>query len=407
MRSSYAIVAIAALLLLSGTLCAQDNTSSRPASAADAQARILVLQDGGVLTGQITRAADWYIVSRAGGQMQIAESRVMLVCHSMEEAYEFRRRQLSGEKAEPHLWLAEWCLRYNLLAGAERELADARRLDSDHPRLALLERRLEKIKTQPMVRASTPPASKAQPRIEKPTHPTLAVAGDLPNGVVENFTRKVQPVLVNTCATVGCHQVGSSHSFQLDRAILRGESNRRTTMHNLQAALALVDREHPEQSPLLTIPRKTHGGMSGPVFGQRQDAAFKHIVDWVALIATPAAPQQSPDQDAVVGDAKNAVATPAEAGKVTVTTPPVGLPTNVPAQVETTYPVSPDAAIDDDEPQTLRMPRRLQQGVKLEPWQPRDPFDPEIFNRLQFARARAAPATAPPTVAQPAADSSR
>src|SRR4051812_2969555 len=93
---------------------------------ANEETGILVLQDGGVLTGQITRAADWYIVARGGGQMQIAQSRVMLVCRTMDEAYEFRRQQLGGLKAADHLRLAEWCIRYDLPAEAGRELAEAR-----------------------------------------------------------------------------------------------------------------------------------------------------------------------------------------------------------------------------------------------------------------------------------------
>ena len=105
--------------------------------------------------------------------------------------------------------------------------------------------------------------------------------------MLELFTRKVQPVLVNNCTASKCHQPGGRQSFQLDRALLRGEANRRTTMQNLSATLALVDRAHPEVSPLLTVPRQTHGGMTGPVFGPRQEQAFKHLADWVALVAPP------------------------------------------------------------------------------------------------------------------------
>ena len=52
---------------------------------------------------------------------------------------------MGGEKVADHLRLAEWCIRYELRAEAGRELAEARRLDPDQPRLALLERRLEKM----------------------------------------------------------------------------------------------------------------------------------------------------------------------------------------------------------------------------------------------------------------------
>src|SRR6476659_3652603 len=133
---------------------ADENAASGKQTVGDGEAGILLLEDGGVLTGQITRAADWYVVTRGGGQMQIARKRVMLVCRTLAEAYEFRRKQMNGEKVGDHLRLAEWGIRYELTAEAGRELAEARRLDPDQPRLAVLERRLEKMSGPPAVKGS-------------------------------------------------------------------------------------------------------------------------------------------------------------------------------------------------------------------------------------------------------------
>jgi hypothetical protein len=56
------------------------------------------------------------------------------------------------------------------------------------------------------------------------------------------------------------------------------------------------------------------------------------------------------------------------------------------------------SATDDDAAMTLRTPHRLQVGVQLKSWQPRDEFDPEIFNRGQRARTHAEiPAAQSPT----------
>src|SRR6476660_8765579 len=107
----------------SAVVRADDNAPTAATSVGDGEAGILLLEDGGVLTGQITRAADWYLVTRAGGQMQIAQKRVMLVCRTLAEAYEFRRKQMNGERVGDHLRLAEWCIRYELRAEAGRELA--------------------------------------------------------------------------------------------------------------------------------------------------------------------------------------------------------------------------------------------------------------------------------------------
>ena len=101
-----------------GSLDADDKANAPTSTLADGETAILVLQDGGVLDGQITHTADWYVVTRGGAQMQIAAAQVKVICHSLEEAYELQRQQLSRPTIDAHLALADWCLRYNLIAQA-------------------------------------------------------------------------------------------------------------------------------------------------------------------------------------------------------------------------------------------------------------------------------------------------
>jgi hypothetical protein len=172
--------------------------------------------------------------------------------------------------------------------------------------------------------------------------------------------------------------VGGAQAFQIDRALLRGEANRRTTMHNLEAALALVDRAHPNQSRLLTVPRKSHGGTAGPIFGPRQEQAFKHLVDWVAIVVPP--PPEAPKPVAAVGTADSADVSVTQIDAGAAAAPPqdsVHFPTRRHSAVRAA------SATDDDMSMTLRTPHRLQLGAQLKSWQPRDDFDPEIFNRGQ------------------------
>src|SRR5262249_30659020 len=136
--SAFAAVIFLATATRSASLRAEEPAGGSHQETANGETGNLLLQDGGVPPGQITHAATSYIVDRGGGQLQVAESRVLTVCRTLEDAYAFRRQQLSGSNATAHLELAEWCLRYNLLADAGCELADARQLDPDHPRLRLL-----------------------------------------------------------------------------------------------------------------------------------------------------------------------------------------------------------------------------------------------------------------------------
>jgi hypothetical protein len=160
-------------------------------------------------------------------------------------------------------------------------------------------------------------------------------------------------------------------------------------MHNLEAALALVDHAHPDQSPLLTVPRKTHGGTAGPIFGPRQEQAFKHLVDWVALVVPPS------EAPAPVANAKaNGVDVNAATGNASVLpsdADSAGTPTQDAARLPAHRrpAVQAASATDDGTPMTLRTPHRLQYGAQTKSWQPRDAFDPEIFNRGQRTRAHA------------------
>src|SRR4051812_10191416 len=422
-RTFWSVVALLSLHCAVAISVRAEDISAAPTAHTNEDIRYLMLQDGGLVEGRITPAADRYIVARLGGQMQVAKSRVTFTCRTLEEAYAHRREQINDQKPEPHLALAEWCLRYGLLDSAEPELAEARRLESDHPRLALLERRLERMRSQPAATPKVTTPSKAH--VANANEPAIKSSAtiDLPDGVVVRFTRKVQPILVNSCTASACHQPGGRQSFQLDRAILRGEANRRSTMHNLEATLALVDRESPEQSPLLVIGRKKHGGMAGPIFGPRQEQAFKHVTDWVALVAPPAKPVEGEEtieeapaavlqaeprkatSQLSIADTKTVkrdVASNDKRGHRTPVTPKVAA-----------SPVKEAVALENEEPRTLRQPHHLLYGGHVEPWRPRDAFDPEIFNRLQRSnpetlqqQAGQAPAEPTPQV-QSTADQSR
>src|SRR3954467_3549484 len=100
------------------SLRAEDNGAA-PTAHTNEDIRYLMLQDGGLVEGKITPAADSYIVARSGGQMQVAKSRVILACRTLEEAYAYRRAQIIESKPGPHLALADWCLRYGLLEDCE------------------------------------------------------------------------------------------------------------------------------------------------------------------------------------------------------------------------------------------------------------------------------------------------
>ncbi|MEX2310060.1 MAG: hypothetical protein WD738_20985 [Pirellulales bacterium] len=370
--SRFALLLVVALT--AGPAAAQDAATLPMPQSGQSRQRIVVLQDGGVLAGRISQEGESYVVTRGGGQFRIAAAKVMLVCDTLEEAYNHRRQHLTHPTAEAHLAVAEWCLRYGLVAQAGRELTDARALDARHARLALLERRLALASQEPRKAAAAEVSAKASVSPIDTSQQNRPAVIDVPTNVVERFTRRVQPILVNNCTAAGCHQQGGAQPFQLDRALLHGLANRRSTTANLSATLALVDRARPQLSPLLTVPRQPHGGMESPVFGPRQEQAFEHLVDWVSLV-TQSDSSKPADATSSDGDQVDETADSSKAER----NMDQALDPKMDGVIKTSY-EQPVSAYEPTAP-------RLRFGAQLEKWQPRDEFDAEIFNRRYRSQA--------------------
>lgn len=193
----------------------------------------------------------------------------------------------------------------------------------------------------------------------------------------------MQPLLVNNCTTSGCHQAGSQQEFQLDRAVLHGLSNRRITFRNLVATLELIDRNAPQQSELLTIPRRSHGGMDRPILGPRHESQLTQLFDWVGLVTESSV---ATEPIAATPDADTAPIQSLEFGR-----------REKPSHFLDRHVVP---ANFDDPQQPLRPKGEVKFGLDLRPWQPKDEFDAEIFNRLKsdLAQPNATTAVGPQAI---------
>ena len=81
---------------------------------------------------------------------------------------------------------------------------------------------------------------------------TVEPLGGLPRAAAQDFSSRVQPLLVNRCATAGCHGTGSKQEFQLHRIKVGQRASRSQVEHNLSVVLDRIDRDRPLSSPLLT-----------------------------------------------------------------------------------------------------------------------------------------------------------
>jgi hypothetical protein len=347
------------------------------------QEQVLLLKNGQVLQGRVVPRGDRYMVFSPGTELQIKVAEVEKVCLTMDEVYAHRRLSMQQDSAQAHLELAQWCLRAGVLEGARAELLDAMALDHKHPLVPLVQRRLE-LATAPPDRTREDRPAAPRPLAPGPSTEELErmVHGMSPK-TVETFTRNVQPILLNSCATASCHGQPAAKGFQLSRMSTSNGASSRLTQRNLYAVLQLVDHDDPAASPLVTVPTKAHGTAKAPVFTSQQLPQYRQLVDWcyrASEMSSPVAPvaYNEPAEESGRGTSRTKAApsprtpqkasAPAASGRIRLTRPDDGA-------------IEDRDEEEDEDPASIEARRaRVRRGGILKT-APVDPVDPEAFNR--------------------------
>lgn len=256
-----------------------------------APADVVLLHNGSLLEGSVQRLPDEVILKQPGGVIRLRATEVAQVSTDAIAVYEWLRKTRIGPRgsSEEHLALAGWAIDNRLWPQAARELLDARQVNPNSRRLAVLERRFDEL-TRPKPVASEPRRDTAvlvasyEAPVE-PTRPTETPLPRMPESSVEFFTRRVQPVLRHGCATAGCHRGGETDRFPLDPSWLRGHADSRSTDRNLRATLAEIDMGSPANSRLLHAATGPHHGAT-PVSGPRREEVLAKLSAWVHAVAS-------------------------------------------------------------------------------------------------------------------------
>ena len=348
MNSPVSTIMLWVIFLLLAPIQAAEPSDALPDS-------VLLLRNGEVISGPITKVGDRYVVMLGdGSELRIAVSAVEMHCLNLDEAYLRKRSTANPQSAASHLALVDWCLRNSLHQHAADELLRAIAIDPRHPKIAWFERRLESAVQQP--RAEEPDSHPKQLKsvnLEK----LERTMQDLPEEAVEAFVSQVQPLLLNRCGATTCHGTRATSDFHLVRPGWGKTITRRFTQRNLYATLQTVDFAAPQDSRLLLAPSEPHGNVAGAIFGDRDEEQLRLLIDWVRQVTSKrSAPElvSEPATDRLMQTSYDA---------------PVHLPQTG----------SDDAPINQASRQPAVTGRPA--PAPLSSTSPRDPFDPEVFNR--------------------------
>lgn len=337
--------ALAVIWLVAATLHADPSVNDR----------YILLNNGRVMAGQVSQDAQGYMVVGRNGRIHAPYEYVRLVADTLHDVY----RQQRDARPEPvtvqdRLDLARWCISYSLYDEARLELKQVLR---GEPQQAEARQMLKKLAE--ILRPDTSDEQSAPTRtLDGYLVPQAESLGSLSKDAAATFTAKVQPILVNKCGNARCHGVASENAFRLVHVRSGVNSHRIHTERNLAALSPYLDLQHPADSPLLAIPRGSHGGGASVFGGAGGERQFDILREWVYSVARERGGYR--DEPAVE---------PAEVE-------PVASADGIVAEAET-RPVPAGA------PEGYGGPSAGSgQNAGTTPASGRDPFDPEVFNAL-------------------------
>jgi hypothetical protein len=333
---------------------------------------VLLLRNGHVMQGSITKAGDYFVITFGKtGEVRLPASEVETQCVDLDDAFRYQAALLSSKKAEPHLKLAEWCLRYGLLQHAEDEVAFAKQVEPENPKIAPLQLRLKSATEIPVASGSkgeTNPATIGAKQLDD----TLA---ELPKGSMERFSVVIQPMLINRCGANGCHGPAAKSDFHLLRPSTGQMMSKRFTQRNLFTVLQYMDKDKPEESRLLTLPQERHGGTATPVFDKRSQHQLDDLLAWAKQLAP------KPTQAALpttIGQSPTVLTQSGATGDKSTTKVAANSSNHIPPNI------APMNGGETDKPKPPRAPSvndLKNDASKRDGTSSKDPFDPEIFNR--------------------------
>jgi hypothetical protein len=387
--------AVLATLAVFSALCGEPPSRGNPGE------RVLLLQNGEVLQGTVSLSDGRYQVHVSGGEIDVKPSDVICCCRSLEEAYWQRLRLIQQDSAQARLELAQWCQRAGLAQHAAAELAQARSLDPSHPLIPLLERQL-KLAAQNSERGVVAAKAVAGPTV----HELDLMVRGMPPRTVEIFAQTIQPLLMNSCATAGCHGQPGGNKFQLFR-IPVGTTSRRLTQRNLYATLDYLDWDNPMESRLITVPKRAHGTAKAPIFADRQLGQYRQLAAWCCRVAqvNDSVLQASYNEPFPSAAASKSGARKTEDGGRKTAAEPLAARPKKKGAADGSNRAGVGAELESDGAPRSRVDLARRQGARS----PKDPFDPELFNQrfappdppqLRKGR-RAAEEAAPPDAPMP------
>ena len=274
---------------------------------------------------------------------------------------------------------------------AKIHLPAAKKIDSSHPGIIRLERKLrdEQRASQEELPEKIEESQPTEPvkdifkeRIESARRISRTETGDISPAAKTRFNKEVLPILLGSCATSKCHGISSTSEFRIIRSSAQSDNHAVLVKRNLQNVLTRLNVDSPEESALLENAVQIHssGMRKAPVSVTSKE--FNVLIEWI-IAATDDLKRPKMAYGAVPPSS---------------TTPSKSVPT-IPAQIAAKKSVDPDLESGrPPQPQFERSePRVAEKSIRSAAKRPsakkplvredEGPADPSEFNQRYFPDA--------------------
>ncbi len=239
--------------------------------------RAILLDDFSVVEGHTLHVGTIFRVTNGDRTRTLSQNHVLFEAASVEEIYQFVLGKMDVTTVAGAAQMAAWC---DKNAMYDRAIGHARSVLASNPTDAVLLESIRKLE-----------AKAARVVVKKPAHQATQAAAALPANddlsteATLSFGTKVQPLLMNVCAS--CHaQKTDKSAFKLSR-VREGYIDAEATATNRKIVANQLSRANPTGSPFLEMLVTAHGGQKLASLPNRNHPAYRNLETWV-LSAVPA-----------------------------------------------------------------------------------------------------------------------
>lgn len=376
------------------------------ASSVSAQQQVVVLKNGNVLKGVVQRdGTSVEVRSSLTSRIVLSPSQVNYFCDSMDEAYQLIQAESNPSSVESQVGVFRWCMRHQMLDQAQKQIDVLQLMPIKRAELEYLNRqvvsalRQRKKKNDRLAQAQQPKRLPTQGPVEPPgqvrqvgfdkpieimplpspdgqavaesesdaghdrvasIHEIEELSRSFPKESIIKYKRTIEPQMVRNCANAGCHDSRQTKMSLL--SIGRGVAiPKRLSQRNLHTMMKYIELDKPLESPLYLYATQAHAELDKAVYTAERGQT-RVLREWLLSISTEDAKMAYRQRQYELAQEELAAAqAPQE--------PPAAI--LLPGEVRQTSATLPDRSI----PSVPNLRPRKDVFV------PRDPFDPEIFNR--------------------------